>query len=102
MKLEDFSNTYTGEKNCFDCKHFKIKLKVDPITGEILFRERNYARCIKGFILRESDDTREDAPPKEPTYSICRTRWTNIKNGWRHADWNAANVCEDFESMVDD
>ena len=101
MKLEDFPNTYTGEKNCFDCKHFKIKLKVDPRTSEILFQERNYTRCTKGFILREGKDRREAAPPKEPIYPICRTKWTNIKKGWRHSDWDAANVCPEFESMLE-
>jgi hypothetical protein len=102
MKLEDFPNIYTGEKNCFDCEYFRIRLKVDPRTSEILFKEKNYARCTKGFILRDGKDKREAAKPTEPTYPICPTIWGRIKNGWRHFEWGVANVCEDFESMVDD
>jgi len=101
--LDRFPDEYPKtDRNCLDCKHFKIKLKVDPVTSKILFKERNYARCKNGFILRQGHDTREAAPPKEPTYPISPTTWMNIKKGWRHSDWSVASVCEDFESIVDD
>lgn len=97
MKLEDFSNTYTGEKNCFDCKHFKAKVPVNK-DGLIIYDESK-VRCTKGFILREPSNRRD---LREPIYLFSRQRWLGIEKGWRHFEWGVANVCEDFESMVDD
>jgi hypothetical protein len=96
MRLEDFPNIYTGEKNCFDCKNFKAKV---PVKADGLIKyDESKVRCTKGFILREPS-TRKGL--REPIYFFSWKMWSRIKNGWRHFEWGVANVCGDFESMLD-
>lgn len=94
MRLEDFPNIYSGEKNCFDCQHFKIKIPVQP-NGLIKYI-KGKARCTKGFLLREPHKKNSLF---EPRYSVFLATTNRLKDGWRHEDWNAANICDDFEDM---
>lgn len=96
MKLEDFPNTYTGEKNCLDCKHFKAKVPVN--SRGFIHYDSSIVRCTKGFILREPSDRRD---LRTPIYFFSWKMWSRIKNGWRHFEWGVANVCPDFEDMRD-
>lgn len=94
MRLADFPNIYPGEKNCFDCKHFKMKV---PVRADGLIEYvKGKARCIKGFILRELTGRKG---LREPVFSFSNVTWDRIRDGWRHAEWGAANVCDDFEDM---
>ena len=97
MKLKDFPGTYTGEKNCFDCKHFKIKA---PVRADGFIKYNNgKARCTKGGLLREP---KNKGCAREPSYSFSSVSWKRIQKGWRHFEWGVAGVCEDYESMNDE
>jgi len=102
---DKFLDSYPpGPRNCFDCKNLRLRASLDKD------RKINWngclVRCRKNFLLAEDFIGKRAGGQRghirEHEIVFNSHQWNLIKKGWRHPIWNAANVCGDFESMVDD
>lgn len=99
---------FPGEKSCFDCKNFKMKIPVVKIFGrpKMIFCNQNnkaqnpIARCSKNLLLKE-DNIRKNGNIIEAKYVFTDDRWESVKRGELDKDWTFANVCWEYESMLD-
>lgn len=98
-KIGNYLNTYKkGPKNCFDCRFFRCRIPIAP-SGEIHYTIA-LATCKLHALLHDMPGSSIEV--QEPSYPMDTKMRAKLKTGWRHYQWNFANVCEDFDSMLEE
>jgi hypothetical protein len=59
------------------------------------------ARCVKHLLLKE-DTLIKNGNICEGAYHFTAYRWKEIKKGNMDKDWSFANICSEYDSMLDD